>query len=527
MYRIGVDVGGTNTDAVVMSGRDILAAVKVPTSGDVTSGLIGALEQVQTAAGIAPGDVGMVVIGTTHFTNAVIERRQLTETAVVRLCLPAAQCLLPMVDWPADLKAAMGDHTYLASGGMEFDGTPIAPFDPSDIRRIGHAIRDKGLKAIAVCGIFAPVNDEFERQAGALLGQTCPGAAITLSSSIGQLGLLERESATILNSSLIALARKTVRALGEGLARCGLTCPFYLSQNDGTLMAAAQAERFPVLSFASGPTNSMRGAAFLSGHQHAIVLDVGGTTTDIGLLQNGFPRQASTTVDIGGVRTNFRMPDVFSIGLGGGSIVNLDGGRGDARLDPLLAGDEPTVGPQSVGYDITRRARVFGGDVLTATDITVALGRAMIGDPTRVAQLDPPLLAQVRSVMERQLERAVDRTRVSAAPIPIIAVGGGSILVPDQLGGTTVIRPAHFAVANAIGAAIAQTSGEVDRICSLDTQTREAALASAEQEARDKAIQAGAVADTLTVTEREDIPLAYLRGNATRVRVKVVGELEV
>jgi N-methylhydantoinase A/oxoprolinase/acetone carboxylase beta subunit len=219
-------------------------------------------------------------------------------------------------------------------------------------------------------------------------------------------------------------------------------------------------------------------------------------------------------VDIGGVRTNFRMPDVFSIGLGGGSIVNL--GNGAA-----------TVGPLSVGYEITRRARVFGGDVLTATDVTVALGRAAIGDPTRVADLDPTLLAKVRAVMERHLERAVDRTRVSAAAIPIIAVGGGSILVPDQLGGTTVTRPAHFAVANAIGAAIAQTSGEVDRICSLDTQTREAALADAEQEARDKAIQAGAVASTLTVTEREDVPLAYLRGNATRVRVKVVGELRV
>jgi N-methylhydantoinase A/oxoprolinase/acetone carboxylase beta subunit len=514
MYRIGVDVGGTNTDAVVMSGRDILAAVKVPTSSDVTSGLIGALKQVQTAAAIAPRDVGMMVIGTTHFTNAVIERRQLSETAVVRLCLPAAQCLLPMVDWPADLKSVIGDHIYLASGGMEFDGTPIAPFDPSDILRIGNAIRDKGLKAIAVCGIFSPVNDEFERQAAELLSQTCPDAAITLSSSIGQLGLLERESATILNSALIALARKTVRALGDGLVQCGLTCPFFLSQNDGTLMGAAQAERFPVLSFASGPTNSMRGAAFLSGHQNAIVLDVGGTTTDIGLLQNGFPRQASTTVDIGGVRTNFRMPDVFSIGLGGGSIVNLGGAA-------------PAVGPQSVGYEITSKARVFGGDVLTATDVTVALGRATIGDPTRVANLDPMLLAKVRAVMERQLDRAVDRTRVSAAPIPIIAVGGGSILVPDQLGGTTVTRPAHFAVANAIGAAIAQTSGEVDRICSLDNQTREAALAAAEQEARDKAIQAGAVASTLTVTEREDVPLAYLRGNATRVRVKVVGELRV
>jgi N-methylhydantoinase A/oxoprolinase/acetone carboxylase beta subunit len=514
MYRIGVDVGGTNTDAVVMAGREILAAVKVPTSADVTGGLMQALKQVQDSARIAAGDVAMVVIGTTHFTNAVIERRHLSPTAVVRLCLPAAQCLLPMVDWPQDLRAAVGEHIYLASGGMEFDGTPIAPFDPDEIKRIGTSIRDKGLQSIAVCGVFSPVNDRSERAAGELLAEICPDAAITLSASIGQLGLLERESATILNSALVNLARKTVRSLGEGLAQCGLHCPFFLSQNDGTLMDAAQAGRFPVLSFASGPTNSMRGAAFLSGHQDAIVLDVGGTTTDIGLLQSGFPRQASTTVDIGGVRTNFRMPDVFSIGLGGGSIVRSEG-------------PEPMVGPQSVGYEITRRARVFGGDVLTATDVAVALGHTGIGNAALVTGLDGELLARIRRVMERRFEIAVDRCRVSSAAIPILAVGGGSILVPDRLGGATVSRPAHFAVANAIGAAIAQTSGEVDRICSLDTLTRESALAGAEQEAREKAIKSGAIAETLTVTEREDVPLAYLRGNATRVRVKVVGDLRV
>ena len=514
MYRIGVDVGGTNTDAVIMAGRDIVAAVKVPTTTDVTSGLIQALRQVMESARLAPTDITMIVIGTTHFTNAVIERRHLSETAVVRLCLPAAQCLLPMVDWPADLRQAVGDHVYLSSGGLEFDGTPIAPFDSADIVRIGAAIRAKGLTSIAVCGVFSPISDECEQRAAALLADACPGARITVSCRIGQLGLLERESATILNSALMNLAHKTVNALRGGLADCGLHCPFYLSQNDGTLMDAAQAQRFPVLSFASGPTNSMRGAAFLSGHRNAIVLDVGGTTTDVGLLQNGFPRQASTTVDIGGVRTNFRMPDVFSIGLGGGSLVRTEGA-------------DLSIGPQSVGYEITRRARVFGGDVLTATDIAVAAGRAAVGDASYIGDLGKDLVARALAVLSRRFELAVDRSRVSAEPIPIIAVGGGSILIPDQLGGIVVTRPRHFAVANAIGAAIAQISGEVDRICTLDALTRENALNSAEQEARDKAIRSGAIADTLTVTEREDIPLAYLRGNATRVRVKVVGDLGV
>jgi N-methylhydantoinase A/oxoprolinase/acetone carboxylase beta subunit len=419
-----------------------------------------------------------------------------------------------MVDWPADLQAAVGEHTYLASGGVEFDGTPISAFDPAEISRIGADIRTRGLKSIAVSGVFSPVRADYEREAARLLSAECPEASITLSSDIGQLGLLERESATILNSALLALARRTVAALREGVARCDLQCPVYLSQNDGTLMTAEQAERFPVLTFASGPTNSMRGAAFLSGETEAIVIDVGGTTTDVGLLHKGFPRQASMTVDVGGVRTNFRMPDVFSIGLGGGSLVEE-------------GAPAPRIGPKSVGFDLTRRARVFGGDTLTATDIAVAAGCAVIGDASRVRGLDAAFVRRCREVIDRMLEAAVDRSRISSAPIPIIAVGGGSILVPERLGGLEVIRPAHFAVANAIGAAIAQTSGEVDRIYSLDSLSREAALADAESEARRKAAAAGALPDSIVVTEREDVPLAYLRGNATRVRGKVVGDMEI
>jgi N-methylhydantoinase A/oxoprolinase/acetone carboxylase beta subunit len=244
------------------------------------------------------------------------------------------------------------------------------------------------------------------------------------------------------------------------------------------------------------------------------VLDIGGTTTDVGLLQKGFPRQASTTVDVGGVRTNFRMPDVFSIGLGGGSLVQEEGGA-------------VRVGPRSVGYELTRRARAFGGETLTATDIAVAAGRAAIGEPARVAGLEPGLVRRALENIESQLALAVDRTRLSAEPIPLIAVGGGSILMPQRLAGLEVMRPPYFAAANAIGAAIAQTSGEVDRIFSLEGLTREAALAQAEAEARRQAVAGGALEGSIVVTEREDVPLAYLKGNATRVRVKVVGDLEL
>lgn len=514
MYRLGIDVGGTNTDAVVMQGRNVLAGVKASTTEDVTSGVREALENVISKAGVDRTKITHVMIGTTHFTNAVIERRHINPVAAIRIGLPATACLPPMVDWPDDLREATGAHGYLVRGGYEFDGREIAPLDFDEIDRIGADIAAKKITVAAISSVFSPINAKMEKEAAERLTRTCPDVKVVRSADIGRIGLLERESAAIMNASLLGLSARTVDAFGHALASAGLDCPFFITQNDGTLMGAETVKKFPVLTFASGPTNSMRGAAFLTGARDGIVVDIGGTTTDIGGLQHGFPRQAATVVDIGGVRTNFRMPDVFSIGLGGGSLV---------RGKP---GDKVTVGPQSVGYRITKEARVFGGETLTATDLAVALGEADVGDASRVAGLDPALVAAARAEMTLLLERGVERSRISPDPIPVIAVGGGSILMPDRIGDLQVLRPENFAVANAVGAAIAQISGEVDRIFSLENGlTRDDCLRQAENEAREKAIASGADVSTIETIEREDVPLAYLPGNATRIHVKVVGEM--
>jgi N-methylhydantoinase A/oxoprolinase/acetone carboxylase beta subunit len=233
------------------------------------------------------------------------------------------------------------------------------------------------------------------------------------------------------------------------------------------------------------------------------------------MLQHGFPREASAEVDIGGVRTNFRMPDVLSVGIGGGSRV---------RGEPSAV----TVGPDSVGYELERQAVVFGGDTVTATDLAVAGGLAEIGEADRVAGLDAELVRAGLERIARDVATIVDRMRTSATPLPVVAVGGGSILVPDELeGASEVRRPEHFAVANAIGAAIAQVGGEVDRIFAVDGTSRESVLDEAKQEAVDKAISAGARPGTVEIYDVEEVPIAYLPGNATRIRVKAVGELQL
>ncbi len=512
--RIGIDVGGTNTDAVLMNERRVLAEVKTPTTPDVTSGIVAALRTLIADSGVEAADVQGVMIGTTHFTNAVVEAKRLMPTACIRLGLPATQALPPMVDWPNRLRQALGDHHFLVHGGHEFDGREISPLDPDEVRRVAQEIRNRAIRSVAISSVFSPVNDDFEQRAAEIVTEELPDAAISLSHEIGRIGLLERENATIMNACLRDLAVHIVEAFHTALAEFGIEAPVYLSQNDGTLMSVDFAERYPVATFASGPTNSMRGAAFLSGILDCAVVDIGGTTSDVGVLHHGFPREASIAVEIGGVRTNFRMPDVFSFGLGGGSLVRDNG--------------ELTIGPDSVGYELTERALVFGGDELTTTDIAVAARLAEIGDPDRVASLDGGLVERAVQLIEASIAESVDRMKTSADDIPVVVVGGGSILLGERLAGASeVVKPEHFAVANAIGAAIAQIGGEVDRVFSLESMPREEALQQAKDEATEKAVAAGASAGTVHIVDVEEVPLAYLPSNATRIHVKAVGELEL
>jgi N-methylhydantoinase A/oxoprolinase/acetone carboxylase beta subunit len=335
---------------------------------------------------------------------------------------------------------------------------------------------------------------------------------ITMSHRIGRVGLLERENAALLNASLLAFADRVVNAFDDAMARFGINCPIFISQNDGTLMDSAFVREFPALTFSSGPTNSLRGAARLTGLEDAIVVDIGGTTSDIGVLRGGFPRESNMVVEVGGVRTNFRMPDVMAIGLGGGSIV-ADNGH--------------SIGPLSVGHRLVSEGLVFGGSTLTATDIVVAAGLAEVGDKTLVAHLSPELVANGLSTIRRILENGIRKMKPSADLLPVILVGGGAILAPGNLAHASAIHlPENSGVANAIGAAIALIGGEAERFVDYKDQPRDVCIAETRMAAHAVAIAAGAAAGTIRVTELEETPIPYMDQGATRIRVKVVGDVE-
>jgi N-methylhydantoinase A/oxoprolinase/acetone carboxylase beta subunit len=203
------------------------------------------------------------------------------------------------------------------------------------------------------------------------------------------------------------------------------------------------------------------------------------------------------------------MPDVLSIGLGGGSHIR----RWPHRIGPL-----------SVGYELTNRGLVFGGQQLTCTDIAVAAGLIDLGDRSRVDALPAALVETTLRAIHGRIEDAVDRIKPDARDLPLVAVGGGAFLVPDRVAGISrVVAVPHNAVANAIGAAIAQVGGEVDQV--FVDLSREEAIARAREMAEEKAVQAGAVPKTIKVVEVEDLPIAYLPGNALRTRVRVVGDI--
>lgn len=512
--RIGVDVGGTNTDAVLLAGKEVLGAVKRPTSADVSTGISDAIGALISECNVRPDAITAVMIGTTHFTNAFIQRRELVPVYAIRLGFPAARGIPPFSSWPEDLKASVCGGSAMVPGGFEFDGREISPLDEEAISEAASEARKKGISQIAVSCIFSQLNADHESRASALIGKQAPEMEVSLSSELGRVGLLERENAAIMNASLRPLAAKITAAFKRALHDQGITAPFYISQNDGTLMSADYMQRYPVMTFAAGPTNSIRGAAWLTGAEDAIVVDIGGTTSDIGILKEGFPRQSTVHVDVGGVRTNFRMPDILSIGLGGGSLVCEEGGK-------------VTVGPDSVGYRLLSEGLIFGGDTLTASDIAVAGGQISFGDPDRVAGLSSGLVAKACKAIRELIDDAVDRMKTMPGDIPMILVGGGSVIVSETPAGVSeMLHPEHAGVANAIGAAIGQVSGEIDRIYNIASPNeRAAALADAEAQARAQAISAGAHSGSVKIVNIEAVPLQYLPGGATRVVCRAIGDL--
>ncbi len=217
----------------------------------------------------------------------------------MRIGLPASAAIEPMLDWPAELRKAVDGGAYIIYGGHEYTGELIAQLDENRIRQIVREVRAKGIRHFAVTSIFSPVNAEHEKRTKEIITEMVADAVVTLSHEIGTLGLLERENSTILNCSIMPVITNAIESVRDAMNNMGLEkAQLYLTQNDGTVMSAAHAQKYPIFTVATGASNAIRGAYVLTSIKDAVVADMGGTTTNVGVLTRGFPRESSQEVEV-------------------------------------------------------------------------------------------------------------------------------------------------------------------------------------------------------------------------------------
>jgi DUF917 family protein/N-methylhydantoinase A/oxoprolinase/acetone carboxylase beta subunit len=538
-YFVGVDVGGTNTDAVLCRGENgvysVVAARKAPSVRE--QGVVEALRAVLVPE-VEQSQIAGIFIGTTQFINAVVERRHLSKVRtketdrfakcefflpfqvfVLRLTTASCNCVPPFASFPADLRPLVDGGWRDFAGGAQVDGSAIAPLDEAGLRQFCETNRamllERELVLIGTFACSAPAHElAAERVVLEALGAQ---ASVTVSHRVGTTHFLKRENAAILNAALRPMARGVLGDFERAFRTLALgDVPAFITGTDGCAMRFEFAALSPVAALLSGPTNSMRGAALVANRRSCFVVDIGGTTSDCGFLDaDGLPQLAHVDMNVGGVVINSRAALVRSIALGGGTML-ADDGRA------LLA--------TSVGSELTQRARLFGGDVATLSDSAVAARWCQAASVGAAADAATPPLEHAAAVMEsaaRRLEQLIDEMKTSAADTPVLLVGGGAALfeaMPRALRGASAVeRPPFASVANAIGAALAQVSAVVDK--SLVAESREAAVAAVRAEAIDAAVARGAARESVRVVACDVATPSYSTSTTLfHVVVKVVGD---
>ncbi|SDL05350.1 Hydantoinase/oxoprolinase [Nonomuraea maritima] len=312
--RAGVDVGATNTDAaLVAADGKVLATVKVATvPDDPVASVRVALERLPPATA-TPGGPAQIAVGLRGAATAVTRRAGLRKVAVLRIGGASATAVRPLSGWPRDLRDAVSTGTAIVDGGGGLDPEDRTPLDREAVARFAAQVAGQA-QAVAIAGLFSPLDGEQEREAAAIvraeLGAAVP---ISLSAGLGTLGLLERENATVLDAALSGFATSVSSGLSEVLAALCPGAAAFVTRGDGTLMSLEHLARHPSLSLGSGPASMLRGAGALTGLADAVVADVGAVRVRVGVLAGGWPEEAVGGADIGGVPVGLRIPGLIRV----------------------------------------------------------------------------------------------------------------------------------------------------------------------------------------------------------------------
>jgi len=460
---LGLDVGGTNTDVVFLSPKGVQKYVKVPTQSDnlfksVLSGFTLILEDVD------PGLVERVVISTTLTTNAIVQQT----VTPVGIIVSAG----PGID-PENFRT--GDQYYAVGGSINHRGREIEPINEAEIQIVGEKLKKAGIEYVGVVGKFCVRNPSHEILIKRILDKQFKQIFLGHHVS-GNLNFPRRIATTYMNAAVYPLHKDFFQAVEQSLEEMGLTVPIQILKADGGTMTLAASMDFPAQTVLSGPAASIMGAIpYAPEGQDAVVLDIGGTTTDIAFLVDKTPLLEPVGIQRGGYKSLIRSLRTVSEGIGGDSALRINDKN------------KLTVGPDRMGP-----AMAFGGSVPTPTDALVVLGLMDSGDQDRARQGIKSIAGQLGmeekeaaehifkiccNIILKKTFEMIDTLNSKPvytvhdflegykfSPDTILLMGGPARFfaekIQDMYQLETIAVP-YASVANAIGAALARTTCEV------------------------------------------------------------------
>ncbi len=539
---IGLDVGGTHTDVVLLDKDGLLKEVKVTTDPSnlfksVLTGLIKITE------GVEPEKIHRIVLSTTLTTNAIVQKK-FSEVGMIVSSGPGLDPELYRT----------GRHYFAVSGSIDHRGREIEPVDPVEIKEIGERLKKENIQCIGVVGKFSVRNPEHEFKIHEILKDSFEKVFLGHRVS-GNLNFPRRIATTYLNAAVYPIHKTFYKAVRKSLEAKGLSLPIRILKADGGNMNFNSSIDIPGQTILSGPAASVMGSvAFSSEDEDTLIMDIGGTTTDMSILINRVPLLAPLGIRLGDYKTLIRSLDTLSIGVGGDSVVKIKSGQFE-------------VGPERLGP-----AMAYGGPVPTPTDALFVLEEMKNGDRDKSVNGIKPMAKELGLSVEAaasdifeftcrkilsEAERMIER--INQKPVYTVhELQEGYKVIPKKilvLGGPAPCFAAHFekiseyktkvvprwTVANAIGAALARTTCEV--IFYADTQRCVAsapaenyftnitknfdsndAVKNAFELLKQKALQRGANPDHIEMEVLETMQFNMVRGfSATgkNIRVKV------
>jgi len=513
--RIGIDIGGTNTHAVLIGRKgELLATSSHFTTANIWSGVRNAVKNLLEKKKMDPKKVDGIFIGTTELLKAILEEKVLAKSALIRIGRQPTK-IAPALNWPPSLKVFLQGIYFLKSQNRYNGAIPKKQTD-WNLEPLFRQMESQEVEAVCITGTYSPMYEEEELFVKTAIKSRFPEIPITVSHQLGSIGFIERENASLLNTLLSKLISGLLTNLKTSFTALSLECPFWFTQNNGSLMSVQEAVELPVFTIASGVANSLRGASLLSVKKDMIAIDVGGSMIHLGKIRNGQLREVANSTRLLGIDANLDMPEFISLPFGGGSMPAFQ--HGELELLP----------PK--WKEIEKDGLSWGGQTWTVSDSFLKLYPDSFYDPrldlSRLASLDRGDCERVVEYCIGQIKHALDLLQGHEEELPIVLVGGGSPLLNEQLFGKykQVINPAGYPFSSAIGACFAPVSNVVDKVYWLNRRTKEAIIEEAVNTCKTALLDKGADPDSIQVSYVEEYPFAYLKGEILRVKTKATGE---